>query len=91
VLKRRDFGAIWLWMGGVLFMLWPFDLRVISVPLMPALLLLGAACTYFGFQPKRPKAKTEGLGADGSKSAREPGPADGPPAAAPAEESPSPK
>jgi hypothetical protein len=91
VLKRRDLGAIWLWIGGVLFMLWPFDLRVISMPLMPALLLLGAACTYFGFHPKGPKAETGGLGADGSKSARGPGPADSAPAAAPAEESPSPK
>ena len=90
-LRRKDPSAIWFWIGGVLFALWPLDLKLVSITLMPALLLLGAACTYFGFQPRKPKATTEGDGADSSKSARESGVAEGPPAAVPAEGSPSPK
>jgi hypothetical protein len=90
-LKLRDPSAVWLWVGGVLFILWPLGLTFISVTLMPALLLLGAACTYFGFQPKRPKAAQEGQGAEGSNTARGSDAAEGPPAAVPSEGIPGPK
>jgi hypothetical protein len=88
-LKRRDSSAVWLWIGGVLFILWPLDLRYISVTLMPALLLLGAACTYFGFQPKRTKAASDVHAAEGTSTAPEPSSSEGSPAAVPANGSPS--
>jgi len=91
-LRRGDASALWLWIGGVLFILWPLDLDVASVTLMPALLLLGAACTYFGFQPKRPKpeAEAEGPRTEGSKGARGPASTEGATAPAPAERGPPP-
>jgi len=90
-LRRKDASAVWLWIGGVLFLLWPLDLRLVSVTLMPALLLLGAACTYFGFQPKRPKVAPEGKEGEGSNSARESEPSEVAPASVPTDGSPSPK
>lgn len=72
-LRRKEASALWFWIGGVLFALWPLDLRLMSVTLMPAVLLLGAACTYFGFQPKRAKVGQGGRGMETPDPARAPG------------------
>ncbi len=47
---RRQMGGLWFVAGGVLFLLWPFDMWAGGLPLSPAIFMLATAMTYFGFQ-----------------------------------------
>lgn len=74
VLSERRVRAAGLWAGGVLLLLWPFDLPVGGVTISPFALLLGIACTYVGLVPPKeasesPEAKEE---AEGSSSGADP-------------------
>jgi hypothetical protein len=60
VLLEGDSKGVWLWAAGVLFILWPLNITVAGLPMMPAILLLGAAMTYLGFQPIEEETDREG-------------------------------
>ncbi len=57
-LVRRDARGLWLWVGGILLVLWPFDIHVGELGLNPALLMFGLVMTYFGLQI--PQVEEEG-------------------------------
>ncbi len=59
VLLEGDSKGVWLWAAGVLFVLWPLNITVAGLPMMPAILLLGAAMTYLGFQPREEERERE--------------------------------
>ncbi len=66
VLAMRRLRAVGLWAGGVLLMLWPFDMTVGGVTLSPFALLLGIACTYIGIVPAE-GSPTPSEGAEGGE------------------------
>jgi hypothetical protein len=51
-LVRGDGRGLWLWAAGVLFVIWPLDVHLGELTLAPTILLMAAATTYFGYQPK---------------------------------------
>ena len=70
-MARRDINGLWLMGAGVLFLLWPFNIWLNDLPLMPAILLMAMTMTYFGFQlPKE--------GADEDEEEERDGPTDVP-------------
>lgn len=67
---RRELGGLWFVAGGVLFLLWPFDMWAASLPLSPAIFMLATATTYFGFQSS--SEEEEVAADDGGKDEGEP-------------------
>jgi hypothetical protein len=61
-LVRRDPRGFWQVGAGVMFLLWPFHLLLLEVPLSPSLMMMGITMAYFGFQP--PKGQEPGEGDD---------------------------
>ena len=64
-LVRGDRRGLWLWMAGILLVLWPLDIEVGRVPMNPALLMFALVLVYFGFQP--PKEKEGGREREGAQ------------------------
>jgi hypothetical protein len=64
VLSRGRVRAAGLWAGGVLVLVWPFDLPVGGVTLAPFALLMGVACIYVALAPTRAGPGPEGAPGD---------------------------
>jgi hypothetical protein len=78
VVVRGDSRGLWLMFGGVLFLLWPFDVWLGDLPLAPTFLLFAIALTFFGFQlPKPDVEEEEGDGDKDVTGTEEPGNDDG--------------
>ncbi len=53
VYVRSDTKGLWSVGTGVLFLLWPFDIRLGGLPLAPSILMIAVAMAYFGLQPPK--------------------------------------
>jgi hypothetical protein len=65
-LVRQELRTLWLLGAGVLFLLWPFNIHFLGVPLSPSLMMMGITMAFFGFQlPKADDGEGEAVGEGG--------------------------